>query len=93
MTRKLLIILFAVFSIVMVTGSVQADLNLVEGKATGQWYNPARDGEGFYVEVIGEGDNIQLALAMYSYNAQGELVQGLSAGNLCIGEFTATPAQ
>ena len=55
----------------MLTGTALADLNLANGSATGQWYNPARDGEGFYVEVIGEGENLQIAVAMYSYNEQG----------------------
>ena len=48
-----------------------AQLNLADGTPSGQWYNPNRDGEGFYVEVIGEGDNLQIAVAMYSYDANG----------------------
>lgn len=61
-----------VFCLLMLTGSLQAGLNLANGYATGQWYNPARDGEGFFVEIIGEGDNLQISVAMYSYNAQGD---------------------
>ena len=62
---------YLVFCLTMMAGSAMADLNLANGSATGQWYNPARDGEGFFVEVIGEGDKLQISVAMYSYDGQG----------------------
>jgi hypothetical protein len=53
------------------SANVIAGLNLANGYATGQWYNPQRDGEGFFVEVIGEGEDLQISVAMYSYDEQG----------------------
>jgi hypothetical protein len=60
----------------------QAGLNLADGYASGQWWNPARDGEGFYVEVIDTGGNLQIAVAMYSYDESGN--QLWLVGNIAI---------
>ena len=73
MIRKLIqTSIHAACCLALLIGSAQAQLNLADGTASGQWYNPARDGEGFYVEVIGEGDNLQIAVAMYSYDENGK---------------------
>ena len=48
-----------------------ANLVLSEGGPTGQWFNPERNGEGFYIEII-EASPMQIGVAMYSYNAEGE---------------------
>jgi hypothetical protein len=70
------------FSLTFVAAGAQAGLNLADGYASGQWWNPARDGEGFYVEVIDTGGNLQIAVAMYSYNEAGE--QLWLVGNIAI---------
>jgi hypothetical protein len=70
-SRCLLAVICIFCGLMLFSASTFADLILAEGKATGQWFNPARDGEGFYVEVIGEGNNIQIAIAMYSYDNEG----------------------
>jgi hypothetical protein len=57
--------------LMLFSATAPADLILAEGKATGQWFNPARDGEGFVVEVAGEGDSIVITVNMYSYDGQG----------------------
>jgi hypothetical protein len=62
---------FVCVSLLFLAGNAMADLIIAEGKPTGQWYNPDRDGEGFYVEVIDSGETIQLGIAMYSYDAEG----------------------
>jgi len=54
------------------TTSTLADLVLAEGGATGQWRNVDRSGEGFYVEIIDNGDVKQIGVAMYSFNADGD---------------------
>ena len=59
-----------------------ANLVLSEGGPTGQWFNPERNGEGFYIEII-EGSPMQIGVAMYSYNAQGEPLWVV--GNVAIG--------
>ena len=72
MSSKLIVVsILTSLCLVFVAGSVQADLDLSNGYASGQWWNPERSGEGFYVEVIGEGENLQIAVAMYSYNEAG----------------------
>ena len=72
MFRRLIFSCFIVLScLVLFTGNVQADLNLADGSASGQWYNPARDGEGFYVEIIDSAGVLQISVAMYSYDEQG----------------------
>jgi hypothetical protein len=53
MSRKLIVIsILTMLCMVFVASSVQAELNLADGAASGQWYNPARDGEGFYVLLL-----------------------------------------
>ena len=59
-------------TLIFVTGNALANLVIAEGKPTGQWYNPDRDGEGFYVEVIDSGSSAQLGIAMYSFDASGK---------------------
>ena len=74
----------------ILTCNVQADLNLANGFATGQWWNPERDGEGFYVEVIGEGENLQIAVAMYSYDAAGSQLWLVGNVPIAQGDIGAT---
>ena len=62
---------FVCVSLLFLAGNAMADLIIAEGKPTGQWFNPDRDGEGFYVEVIDSGETAQLGIAMYSYDAEG----------------------
>jgi hypothetical protein len=47
-----------------------ADLILSEGGPTGQWYNPERGGEGFFVEITSGGTQ-QISVAMYTFDAVG----------------------
>jgi hypothetical protein len=49
-----------------------ASLVLSEGGPTGQWWNPARDGEGFFVEIIDTGSGNQIGIAMYTFDAVGD---------------------
>jgi len=63
---------FVCVSLLFLAGNALADLIIAEGKPTGQWWDPARSGEGFYVEVIQTGDTAQLGIAMFSYDAEGK---------------------
>ena len=84
MSKKLfLTCIHAAILFAILVGSAQADLNLANGSASGQWYNPARDGEGFYIEII-QGNPKQIGVAMYSYDAQGN--QLWLVGNIAIAE-------
>jgi hypothetical protein len=71
---------------------VFADLILAEGKPTGQWFNPERGGEGFFVEIISTGSTNQISIAMFTYDASGK--QLWIMGNVGIGandESVAVP--
>lgn len=57
--------------LVALSNNALAVIKLGDGSASGQWYDPNRNGEGFYVEEIGEGDNLQLGIAMYSFDENG----------------------
>jgi hypothetical protein len=73
MTRKILIVcLCTITALFCFSSAAVADLVLSEGGATGQWYNPERNGEGFYIEVIDMGGSNQIGIAMYSYDENGE---------------------
>jgi hypothetical protein len=63
--------------------SAFANLVLSEGGPTGQWYNPARDGEGFFIEIIDTGSGNQIGIAMYSYDENGDPLWVV--GNVAIG--------
>ena len=62
--------------------SILADLILAEGKPTGQWYDPARSGEGFFVEIVNTGGHHQISVAMFSFDNDGN--QLWAAGNVAI---------
>jgi len=53
------------------SSGAMANLVLSEGGPTGQWWNPARDGEGFFVEIIDTGSGNQIGIAMYTFDADG----------------------
>jgi len=73
MARKFLIVCLSTIASLLCIGSAAvADLVLSEGGATGQWYNPERNGEGFFIEIIDTGIGNQIGIAMYSYDADGE---------------------
>ena len=77
--RSLVLCLALLFST-----SVLADLILAEGKPTGQWYDPARSGEGFYVEIVNTGGSHQISVAMFSFDNDGDPLW--TAGNVAIEE-------
>ena len=54
------------------SSGAMADLDLYEGGATGQWWNPAREGEGFFIEIINVGGAKQVGIAMYSFDDSGD---------------------
>jgi len=72
MRRIILVLIFTGAGLGCLSSNAIADLIIADGKPTGQWYNPERNGEGFYVEVIDTGGNLQLGLAMFTYDEEGE---------------------
>jgi hypothetical protein len=84
MSRKILIACICIAtSLLFLSTNALADLILAEGGPTGQWFNPERNGEGFYVEIINTGGNQQIGIAMYSFDADGD--QLWVVGNVPIG--------
>ena len=69
--RKLLLVLSILSLLLSFSTTAVADLVLDNGKPTGQWWNPQRGGEGFFVEIIKGGPN-QISVAMYSFDENGE---------------------
>ena len=74
--------LYTLIALLGLSSNLMADLVLSEGGPTGQWFNPERNGEGFYIEII-EGSPMQIGIAMYSYDANGN--QLWLVGNIAIG--------
>lgn len=70
--RKPLVFVSILSLLLCFSTSVLADLLLSEGKPTGQWYNPQRSGEGFYIEVIYTGGNQQIGVAMFTFDDNGD---------------------
>ena len=86
--RKLLVIFF-VFGFLGFSVNTQADLVLADGQATAQWYNPNRDGEGFFVEIFVVGDDTLISIAMFTYDEDGDQmwltgVAGLNSGQTLV---------
>ena len=72
MNRRILTKICWVTLLLSLSSSTLANLILSEGGPTGQWWNPAREGEGFFVEIIDGGNNNQIGIAMYSFDAEGD---------------------
>jgi hypothetical protein len=52
--------------------NAMADLVLADGKPTGQWFDPNRSGEGFFVEILKTGSTNQISIAMYTFDENGD---------------------
>ena len=73
MTRKFLIVcLCTIASLFCFSSAAVADLVLADGGSTGQWWNPDRNGEGFFIEIIDSGSSNQIGIAMYSFDENGD---------------------
>ena len=69
--NPLISLIGTIASLLFFSTSVLADLVLSEGGPSGQLFNPERNGEGFYIEII-VGPPMQIGVAMYSYDADGD---------------------
>lgn len=83
-------IVFCILSLFLCfSTSAVADLILAEGKATGQWYNPQRNGEGFFVEIINIGDDVLVSIAMFTYDDTGKQMWLTGVANLGVSDVNA----
>lgn len=63
---------FCVLSMFLLTSTgALADLILAEGGASGQWFNPSRDGEGIFLEIIDTNSGPQVGIAWFTYDKNG----------------------
>jgi hypothetical protein len=83
--RKLLVIIFLLI-LSGFSSTTQADLILAEGKATGQWWNPERNGEGFFVEIFVVDGKEWISIAMFTYDENGKQMWLTGAAELNSGQ-------
>ena len=72
---------FAVIAI-LVSSMCFAQVNISEGGISGQWYNPSRDGEGLFVEVVDTNSGQQISVSWFTYDLDG--FQMWLVGNVAI---------
>ena len=65
---KTLNVLFISAVFFILAGVVQADLNIFEGGASGEYYDPERDLEGFFVEVDEQDSGRAIVVTWYTYD-------------------------
>jgi len=61
---------FAV-SLLFVSSLCFAQASFTEGGLSGQWYNPSRDGEGLFVEIVDTANGQQISVAWFTYDLNG----------------------
>ena len=67
-----------------------AQVSLTEGGASGSWYNPARDGEGIFVEIVRTNGVPRISVAWFTYDLDGFQMHLTGAGDLTINQTTVT---
>jgi hypothetical protein len=68
--RKSVSATFAVLTL-LVSSVCFAQVSLIEGGVSGQWYQPTRDGEGLFVEIVDVGGVQKISVAWFTYNSDG----------------------
>ena len=73
MNKKSLLFAILLPVCLLFSTSTMADLVLADGGATGQWFNPQRDGEGVFVEIVESGGGGRVvAISWFTYDQFGE---------------------
>ena len=55
----------------LISGVCYAQMNISDGGVSGQWYNPSRDGEGIFLEVVRTNSGQQIAVSWFTYDTEG----------------------
>ena len=71
LTRPRVCALALCFVAAVLTSPAFAQVDISEGGVSGEWFNPDRDGEGFFVEVVENNDQLQFVVAWFTYDEQG----------------------
>jgi hypothetical protein len=66
MNKLNVLIISAVFLIF--AGTAQADLNIFEGGASGEYYDPERSLDGFFVEVVQQNTGRSIVVTWFTYD-------------------------
>ena len=67
-----------------------AQVSLTEGGVSGSWWNPTRDGEGIFVEIVKTSGEPRIAVAWFTYDMQGFQMYLSGAGDLTGNPTTVT---
>ena len=71
MFKKAWFVLCAISMFILFSPGAFADLVLSDGGASGQWWNPTRDGEGIYFEIIATSSGNLVSVAWFTYDEDG----------------------
>ena len=85
--RRILRLGVAVLFLVL-SGMAYAQVDISNGGVSGQWYNPARDGEGIFLEVVRTDSGQQVSVSWFTYDLEG--FQMWLVGNVPISGDTTT---
>ena len=80
------VLFLSIFSI----SALAQELILADGSANGQWYNPQRNGEGLFVEIIDTREPIQISVAWFTYDEDGNQMWLMGNVPLEEGQTTVT---
>jgi hypothetical protein len=58
-------------SIMLLSSSLYSDVILDTGGVSAQWYNPTRDGEGIFVEIVDSDGGQKISVAWFTYDDSG----------------------
>jgi hypothetical protein len=86
-----LLIASAILLIFAVTA--RADLNIYDGGASGEYFNPERDLEGFFVEVVQHDDGRVIVVTWYTYDLGRQMWLAGSAPLEDGAEFVEVPME
>jgi len=65
--KKLNLLITSAASLIL-AGAAQADLNIFDGGASGEYYDPERDLEGFFVEVVQQDAGRSIVATWFTYD-------------------------
>jgi hypothetical protein len=71
MIRKVWTIFCTLSVSILISTQVHANLNLADGGASGQWFNPTRDGEGIFLEIVPGSSGKSVAVSWFTYDMDG----------------------
>jgi len=65
--KKLILLINSAVFLIFATAA-QADLNIFDGGASGEYYSPERDLEGFFVEIVQQSDERSIVVTWFTYD-------------------------